>query len=136
MLDKKHKETIKYYFRNYVTLKADLPDLKEKILESSPTADGQPRGNGTSDSTGSRGDKLVNLAEVEEWLEVVETTVKYWDKRMTSKSKLIKYTYFSKYKIDEILDMLYISDTTRKEWLNDILISAALIAVSKKLLKI
>ena len=63
-LDNHTKNYIKKELYNYEYNKRKLQDLQEEILESSATADGQPRGNTTSDTTAQKAEKLITSRSI------------------------------------------------------------------------
>ena len=62
-LDNHVKSYIKKELYNYEYTKKKLADLQEEILEGSSTADGQPRGNNTSDTTFQKAEKRLTSQE-------------------------------------------------------------------------
>ena len=63
-LDNHIKSYIKKELYNYEHNKKKLSDLQEEILEGSATADGQPRGNNTSDTTFQKAEKLITSRSI------------------------------------------------------------------------
>lgn len=63
-LDSHIRSYIKKELYSYEYNKKKLADLQEEILEGSPTADGQPRGNTTSDMTFQKAEKLITSRSI------------------------------------------------------------------------
>lgn len=63
-LDSHVKSYIKKELYNYEYNKKKLEELQEEILEGSATADGQPRGNNTSDTTFQKAEKLITSRSI------------------------------------------------------------------------
>ena len=63
-LDAHTRSYIKKELYNYEYNKRKLAELQEEILEGSPTQDGQPRGNTTSDTTFQKAEKLISSRSV------------------------------------------------------------------------
>ncbi len=63
-LDAHVRSYIKKELYNYEYNKRKLKELQEEILEGSPTQDGQPRGNNTSDLTFQKAEKLISSRSI------------------------------------------------------------------------
>ena len=73
---KQEKQIVASYLINYLELKQQYEQDRERILENSPPPpDGMPRGSSVGNKTASAGIALASLAVTEVWLKVVEELV-------------------------------------------------------------
>ncbi len=121
MLERKIRKKIEWAFYNYDSLKESA---KEYIVE---IAESQIAVNYDKLPVQSSNDNSIERAIINgidkniayKWCKVVEQTIEHFEG--TGKDTLIRCKYFEKKRNWDIANRLYISDTSVKYWINDIL---------------
>lgn len=91
-IDNHIRSYIKKELYNYEYNKKKLADLQEEIIESTTTADGQPRGNSTSDSTFQKAEKLISsrsILIVTKKIQNIENAINKLNKEEQEMAKII-----------------------------------------------
>lgn len=138
-------KTLEHFLYNYYNEVRVLRDMKQNIIESSPSQFTEIGGNGIShhsDPTALKGIKLSTNKEIvrrEKWLKVVKDLVedmKEIDKRENkSYTKFIQKKYFDELGENQICDELHIEHTTYHQWKKDILRHGLMLAAAIGLIK-
>lgn len=63
-IDRHIKKYIKTELYNYEKNKKKINEIRDDIIDETPYNDGQPRGNGISDSTAKKADKLITTRAI------------------------------------------------------------------------
>ena len=123
-IDKKVYKYIDYELQHYEENKKELERLRNEILEASPTpADGQPRGNTTSNPTEQKAMKLVSSIA----LLKIESTIKAIDRVYNQLNEDYKVFFDWNYKksagIVRTCQESNISENTYHRWRDNIVYS-------------
>lgn len=138
-------KTLEHFLYNYYNELRELRDMKQNIIESSPSQFTEIGGNVIShhsDPTALKGIKLSTNKEIvrrEKWLKVVKDLIddmKVIDKKEGKNyTGLIQKKYFDELGENQICDELHIEHTTYHQWKKDILRHGLILAVAIGLVK-
>lgn len=136
MLDRKLRRRVERAFYEYKTNSDLSEDAIIELAESGLTAKygAVGGGSGAGNPTESKVIKAVDSNDTFLWCTVVDKTLRHFQN--TGKDTLIRLRYFERLKPWKCCEKLYISDSYRKLWINDILEYAVTVAACLQLIKI
>ena len=76
------------------------------------------------------------ISEIAIWKEIIDYVFEECEKECKYKKDALEYRFIDNLSIDTIAEIVHISPTALKNWINDFIIEVAFIAISNKVLKI
>lgn len=134
MLERKIRKRIEWAFYNYSELKKSAEEYILDVAESQMAVsyDKLPVQSSNSNSVERAVINGIDKNTAYKWCKVVEQTIEHFTG--TGKDTLVRLKYFEKKRNWDIANRLYISDTSVKYWLNDILQYAFVITAYQHLI--
>lgn len=139
VLDRDIYKLVEYHLYSYHRIKERVEDFQEDVLFGQGGSI-EPGGHGTSrhsDPTALKALKLTNGRDINTWLKWVKVTEQVMHRyRGTAKARLIQLRYFEEASVEMICARLHVDRSTYFDWVNEVVVYAALLGVQYGLVRI